>query len=95
MAYISKPFDWDPDKAAENLRRHRVSFEEAATIFRDPLSQTFPDPEHSEGEERYLDIGHSERGRLLIVSYTERQGQVRIISARLATRKERRSYEEG
>lgn len=89
------PFDWDPDKAAENLRRHRVSFEEAATVFRDPLSWTFPDPEHSEGEERYLDIGHSERGRLLIVSYTERQGQVRIISARLATRKERRSYEEG
>lgn len=88
-------FDWDPDKAAENLRRHRVSFEEAATVFRDPLSWTFPDPEHSEGEERYLDIGHSERGRLLIVSYTERQGQVRIISARLATRKERRSYEEG
>jgi uncharacterized protein len=73
------PFDWDPDKAAENLRRHRVSFEEAATVFRDPLSRTFPDPEHSEGEERYLDIGRSERGRLLIVSYTERQGQVRII----------------
>jgi uncharacterized protein len=89
------PFDWDPDKAAENLRRHRVSFEEAATVFLDPLSRTFSDPEHSEGEERYLDIGHSERGRLLIVSYTERQGQVRIISARLATRKERRSYEEG
>ena len=89
------PFDWDPDKAAENLRRHRVSFEEAATVFRDPLSWTFPDPEHSEGEERNLDIGHSERGRLLIVIYTERLGQVRIISARLATRKERRSYEEG
>jgi uncharacterized DUF497 family protein len=89
------PFEWDPDKAAENLRRHRVSFEEAATVFRDPLSRTFPDPEHSEGEERYLDIGHSERGRLLIVSYTERQGQVRIISARLATRNERRNYEEG
>ena len=89
------PFDWDADKAAENLRRPRVSFEEAVTVFRDPLSRTFPDPEHSAGEERYLDIGHSERGRLLIVSYTERQGQVRIISARLATHKERRSYEEG
>ena len=89
------PFDWDPDKAAENLRRHRVSFEEAATVFRDPLSRTFSDPGHAEGEERYLDIGYSETGRLLIVSYTERQGQVRIISARLATRKERRNYEEG
>jgi uncharacterized protein len=89
------PFDWDPDKAAENIRRHRVSFEEAATVFRDPLSRTFLDPGHAEGEERYLDIGHSETRRLLIVSYTERQGRVRIISARLATRKERRSYEEG
>lgn len=89
------PFDWDPDKAAENIRRHRVSFEEAATVFRDPLSRTFPDPGHAEGEERYLDIGHSETRRLLIVSYTERQGRVCIISARLATRKERRSYEEG
>jgi uncharacterized DUF497 family protein len=88
-------FDWDPDKATENLRRHRVSFEEAATVFRDPLARTFPDPEHSEGEDRYLDIGHSERGRLLIVSYTERQGRVRIMSARPATREERKSYEEG
>jgi uncharacterized DUF497 family protein len=89
------PFAWDPDKAAENLKRHQVSFEEATTVFRDPLSRTFPDPEHSEGEERYLEIGHSEGGRLIIVGYTERQGQVRIISARLATRRERRSYEEG
>ena len=88
-------FDWDPDKATDNLGRHRVSFEEAATVFRDPLSRTFPDPEHSEGEDRYLDISHSERGRLLIVRYTERQGRVRIISARPATREERKSYEEG
>ena len=89
------PFDWDPDKAAENIRRHRVSFEEAATVLRAPLSRIFLDPGHAEGEECYLDIGHSETRRLLIVSYTERQGRVRIISARLATRKEQRSYEEG
>jgi uncharacterized protein len=68
------PFDSDPDKAAENLKRHRVSFEEAVTVFRDPLSRPFPDPEHPEGGKHYLDIGHSERGRLLIVSSTERQG---------------------
>jgi uncharacterized protein len=87
-------FEWDPEKADENIRRHQVTFEEAETVFDDPLSPTFPDPEHSEGETRYLEIGYSKRHRLLVVSYTERQGQTRIISARYATRQERRSYEE-
>ena len=88
------PFEWDAEKAAENLRRHGIPFEEAETVFDDPLSQTLLDPDHSEGEERYLEIGYSRRRRLLLVSYTERQGRVRIISARRATRKERQSYEE-
>lgn len=87
--------EWDPDKAAENIRRHQVSFEEAETVFDDPLARTFPDPEHSEGETRSIDIGYSARRRLLVVSSTERQGRTRIISARRATRRERRSYEEG
>lgn len=88
------PFEWDPEKAAENLRKHGVPFEEAETVFDDPLSKTLLDPDHSEEEEHYLEIGHSSRRRLLLVSYTERQGRVRIISARRVTRKERRSYEE-
>jgi uncharacterized DUF497 family protein len=86
-------FEWDPEKAAENLRRHQVSFEEAETVFVDPLAVTLPDPDHSEGEERYLRLGYSMRLRLLVVSYTERQDTTRIISARRATRKERRNYE--
>ena len=73
-------FAWDEDKAAENQRQHRVTFEEAETVFDDPLAKTFLDPDHSEGEERYLEIGHSDKGRLLIVSYTERQGRIRLIS---------------
>jgi uncharacterized DUF497 family protein len=87
-------FEWDPEKAAENIRSHQVTFDEAMTVFRDPLARTFPDPAHSEGETRYLEIGHSARGRLLIVSFTERQGKPRLISARRVTRKERRIYEE-
>ena len=88
-------FGWDEDKARDSQREHRVSFEEATTVFVDPLSITFRDPDHSVGEERYIDIGHSARGRLLVVSYTERQEQTRIISCRLATRRERKDYEEG
>jgi uncharacterized protein len=88
------PFEWDPEKAAENVRKHGVPFEEAETVFDDPLSKTLLDPDHSEGEERYLEIGYSSRRRLLLVSYSERQGRVRIISARRVTRRERRSYEE-
>ena len=88
-------FAWDEDKAKENQRKHRVTFEEAETVFDDPLAKTFLDPDHSEGEERYLEIGRSAKERLLIVSYTERHERIRIISCRLATRKERRDYEEG
>ena len=88
------PSEWDAEKAAENLRKHRVPFEAAETVFDDPLSKTLLDPDHAEGEERYLDIGYSSRRRVLLVSYTERQGHVRIMSAPRVTRKERRSYEE-
>lgn len=88
-------FRWDSRKAAANLRKHRVSFEEAATAFADPLSLTIPDPDHSAGEERYLVLGLSERGRLLVVAHVERPPDIRIISARLANRHERRDYEEG
>jgi uncharacterized protein len=92
---MSMLFAWDEDKAKENQRKHRVTFEEAETVFDDPLAKTFLDPDHSEGEERYLEIGRSAKERLLIVSYTERHERIRIISCRLATRKERRDYEEG
>ncbi len=88
-------FAWDEDKAQTNIQDHRVTFEEAATVFLDPLASTIPDPDHALGEARYLTIGLSSRGRLLVVSYTERQAQIRLISARRATRRERRSYEEG
>ncbi len=89
-------FEWEPVKAAENIRKHRgVTFEEASTVFDDPFAVTMSDPEHSEGEERYLKLGYSTRQRLLVVSYTERQERTRIISARQATRTERRIYEEG
>jgi hypothetical protein len=86
-------YRWDLVKAAENERKHEVSFAEAATVFADPLSQTLPDPTHSAGEERFLELGYSQQGRLLMVSYTERENTTRIISARQATRIERRRYE--
>ncbi|RMF86008.1 MAG: BrnT family toxin [Nitrospinota bacterium] len=88
-------FAWDEKKAAENWRKHRVSFEEAATVFGDPLSLTIPDPLHSVGEERFVIIGRSYRHRTLVVVHIERGDTIRIISARLATRRERRTYEEG
>lgn len=90
-------FEWDPNKAAANLRKHGVSFEEAATIVGDPLSITVPDPDHSRQEDRYLTVGMSDRGRLVIVSHTEMDGGdvVRIISARQLTRQEREEYEQG
>ena len=88
-------FEWDPAKAAENLARHGVSFEEAATIFRDTLSVTGPDPDHSVGEERFVTFGVSTSERLLIVGHTERGDIIRIITARLATSGERKIYEEG
>lgn len=88
-------FEWNPDKAARNLEKHGVSFQEAVTVFNDPLSVTFPDPNHSIGESRYIIIGRSRFGQILIVAHTDRLEKVRIISARKATRQEQRFYEEG
>jgi uncharacterized protein len=88
-------FDWDKQKAASNLYRHKVSFEEAATVFGNPLSDTFDDPDHSVAEQRFLIIGHSGKGRLLFVSHTDDGETVRIISAREPTRTERKLYEQG
>jgi uncharacterized protein len=87
-------FTWDPDKAAANLTKHGVDFREAATVFDDPLSTTFPDEGHSSGEHRFLTIGMSARGHLLVVAHTEEGETVRIISARPVTRRERKFYEE-
>lgn len=87
-------FSWDPDKAATNLRKHTVSFEEAETVFDDPLYVDFYDPDHSENEDRYLVVGKSRQGRLLIVSYTEKRTSTRLITAREVTRSEREAYEE-
>ncbi len=88
-------FEWDDNKAERNLSKHRVSFEEAKTVFDDPLYIDFYDPDHSEDEERYLIVGESNQGRVLIVSYTERRNSIRLISAREVTRTEREAYEEG
>lgn len=87
-------FEWDPKKADANKAKHAVSFEEAVTVFRDPLYLIFADPDHSVNESRFLALGSSGQGRLLMVSFTEREAATRIISARRATRKERRIYEE-
>ena len=88
-------FDWDRRKAASNLRKHGVSFEEAATALRDTLAVTGHDPGHSIGEDRFITFGVSSRGSLLAVAHTEGVDTIRIISARLATRNERKIYEEG
>lgn len=88
-------FEWDERKARDNLRKHGVSFEEASTVFADPLSSTIADEEHSAMEERSVIIGESNRLRLLVVVFTDRDERIRIISARLPTRRERRDYEEG
>lgn len=88
-------FEWNQNKAELNLEKHDVSFQEAATVFNDPLSFTFPDPDHSIGESRYVIIGISRFGQLLVVAHTERGEKVRIISARKATRQERKFYEQG
>ncbi len=87
-------FEWDPRKDAANCRKHDVGFREATTVFGDPLATTFPDKDHSLSEERFLTTGASTSGRLLVVAQTEHQGTIRIISARPATRKERKFYEE-
>ena len=88
-------YEWDPEKAKPNLREHGVSFEEAATVFLDPLAVTYQDPDHSEAETRAITIGHSARHRVLFVCHTERRDRIRIISARKATRRERKQHEEG
>jgi uncharacterized protein len=87
-------FIWDPDKASANFRRHGVDFREAATVFDDPLSTTFPDSDHSTSEQRFLTIGLSAPGRMLVVAHTEQGQTIRIISARAVTRRERKFYEE-
>jgi len=86
-------FDFDPVKATSNLQKHGVSFEEGMTVFNDPLALTINDPVHSEREFGCLTIGMSDRYRLIVVSHTERNRQVRLISVRLATRQERKEYE--
>ncbi|OFW33948.1 MAG: hypothetical protein A3J28_05675 [Acidobacteria bacterium RIFCSPLOWO2_12_FULL_60_22] len=86
-------FEWDPRKAAANLQKHKVSFREATTVFRDPHSATISDPDHSDWEARFVDLGLSHRGRLLVVWYIERGDNIRIISARRASRSEQRQYE--
>ena len=88
-------FEWDEEKAAANLADHKVSFDEAKTVFDDPLYVDFYDPDHSYDEHRYLIVGESQQRRLLIVSYTERGDAVRLISAREVTAAERKAYEEG
>jgi hypothetical protein len=91
---VKPVFDWDPTKATANLKKHDVSFREATTVLTDPLSITVPDPDHSDDEERYIDVGLSAQGRILVVVYTERGSRIRIISARKATAVERKNYEE-
>ena len=88
-------FEWDLKKAAANVRKHGITFQEAATVFGDPLAITFDDPDHSEDEERHLTFGLSLQGRLMVVSHTERRDRTRIINARLIDREERVIYEEG
>lgn len=87
-------FEWDPKKARKNINTHGVSFDEASTAFRDPLSQTIKDPLLSEGENRFVLLGRSIQGRLLVIIHTDRGERIRIISARLATTRERLKYEE-
>jgi len=86
-------FEWDPKKARNNFKKHRVSFEEAVTVFHDPLSATFDDPDHSEEETRFVTVGHSSGNRLLVVSHVDRGVSLRIISARTATSHERKRHE--
>jgi uncharacterized DUF497 family protein len=90
---MTPEFEWDADKAKQNVKKHRIAFEEALTVFADPLASIFDDPDHSDHERRELIIGHSARQRLLVVSFTERDRRTRIIGARKATQIERQDYE--
>ena len=87
-------FEWDPAKARINRRKHRVTFEEAATVYGDALALTYPDPDHSISEQRFITVGMSSARRVLIVAHAERGESIRIISARKATQSERKQYEE-
>lgn len=87
-------YEWDSSKAAANLKKHRVAFTEAATVFLDPLALTYQDPDHSEGEQRYITLGESTRGRVILVAHLDRGDRIRIISVRRATRKEAHEYGE-
>jgi uncharacterized DUF497 family protein len=91
---MSHDFEWDPSKSRHNVKKHGVSFREGATAFADKLSYTIEDPEHSKGEYRFLLLGQSSSGRLLVVSHAERGDRIRIISVRRATRQERSQYEQ-
>jgi uncharacterized DUF497 family protein len=87
-------FEWDRGKGRSNLSKHGVSFQEAATVFGDPLALEFPDPDHSDDEDRFLTFGCSTNGRFVVVAHADRGGRTRIISARRMTRQERKAYEE-
>lgn len=86
-------FEWDHAKAERNVKKHHVSFDEAVSVFYDPLAAMFPDPDHSVGERRFITVGYSSRKRLLVVAHTERGQTIRIINARLATAHERKRHE--
>jgi uncharacterized DUF497 family protein len=87
-------FRWDPEKARTNAKNHKVTFEEASTVFADPLSSDIPDPDHSDDDERFIKIGTSHQNRLLTISYAEDEIAIRLINARKSSRPERRDYEE-
>jgi uncharacterized DUF497 family protein len=87
-------FEWDPAKARRNRRKHRISFQEAATVFGDPLAETYPDPDHSMSEQRFITVGMSGTGRVLMVAHADHDENIRIISARKTTQREREHYEE-
>ena len=91
---MSLKFEWHYEKARQNVQKHGVSFEEAATVFGDPLSLTIPDPLHSKSEERFVIVGESIRRRMLVVIHVEHESRIRIISARVASKRERENYEE-
>jgi uncharacterized DUF497 family protein len=90
---MSLKFEWDPKKALLNIQHHQISFEEATTVFRDVLAVTIADPLHSDDEHRFTTIGQSVRGRTLVIVHTECGDQIRLISARLATKREKKNYE--
>jgi uncharacterized protein len=87
-------FEWDDQKSQSNASKHGVTFDEAMTVFSDPLTSTIYDPDHSDDEDRYISLGMSSEGRLLVVSFTDREDRIRTISARAANRRERKQYEE-